>query len=233
MSPKSLPACLVLCLAVAALSACGGAYSTRPLYSADDEAAAPPLSEGLWLRSADGDEPCKIDPSLPVGVWPGCAAWTLVRASATWTITLGSDDTGKGAWIWSSTPYIFASGDPRIFQTRAWGDHYYYRAAFNARVGADGALVEYSETPIRCSASPSAPSENGAPPDRTQDDCYFADRASLIQRARKSTADPGSVLTWRWVRAFTAEDQRSVKEKPVPVEEPAGPSPKPGPKPAT
>lgn len=75
---------VALLIASLALAACGkpaeqpGAapYSSMPLVSESENAAAAALRQGLWLKV---DPDCAVDTGKPRGAWPDCARAIVVR----------------------------------------------------------------------------------------------------------------------------------------------------------
>ena len=212
------------------------AYSDLPLVSAADAATAPPLHDGVWLRSERAAKPCKIDTARPVAEWPDCANWFVVKGSDLSNLVLTfSDEDGSPAWGWTREQFLLAGGEPRIFQRQWRAGTFWYRAAAALSLGDQGAVVAYKEVDIDCRdpvLKPAGPSADPAKP--VEDDCRFDARDKLLARAKKSVAsagNDGAISQQHWVRDITDADMASIKAKPVPPpqapEAPAKPASKP------
>ncbi|MFI4934224.1 MAG: hypothetical protein ACHP7N_06370 [Caulobacterales bacterium] len=91
------------------LGACNVVVTKTPLFTAADEAGAPPLRPGVWLIFTDGD--CKFDESRPLLQWPECAGGAIVKQGE-----IAGHDRKADKDVWEHDPFIFAAGDPRIAQ---------------------------------------------------------------------------------------------------------------------
>jgi hypothetical protein len=98
-------------LGLGLLSACNVVVTQTPLFTADDEAAAPRLKPGVWLAMKQGD--CRFDESKPIDTWPECAGGAVVKVGE-----LVGYNKKEGGGAWEHDPFILAAGDPRIGQIR-------------------------------------------------------------------------------------------------------------------
>ena len=101
------------------LAGCNTVHSAKPLFGPQDAVAGPPLRPGLWLarNGATGaaDDDCPFDPGKPLGKWPACSSWVLVREAD--ILEYDRDDK-----TWQSTAYLLVDGRPRVLQvTRSAG----------------------------------------------------------------------------------------------------------------
>ncbi len=97
-----------LALLAAALAGCNQVYSEKPLFTAADEAGAPPLRPGVWTQPS---AKCRFDERRPVQRWPKCAGWMLIRPGQ----ILGFE-AKEGKPVWTALDLVVASGDPRVLQ---------------------------------------------------------------------------------------------------------------------
>ena len=102
---------LAAALSLAVLGACNVVMTNAPVFSPADAAGAPALREGVW-RQDGGDAGCKFDERQPLGTWPACANAVVIKGGA-----LGGYRAQGDKKTWVSTPYILASGSPRVLQT--------------------------------------------------------------------------------------------------------------------
>jgi hypothetical protein len=95
------------------MTGCNTVHSAKPLFGPEDVGAAPPLRPGLWLArngvTGTADDDCPFDPNKPLGKWPVCASWVLVREAD--TVEYDRDDK-----TWRSTAYLLVDGRPRVLQ---------------------------------------------------------------------------------------------------------------------
>jgi hypothetical protein len=82
--------------------------TSAPVFAPADAAGAPALREGVW-RQDGGDADCKFDESQP---FETCANGVVIKGAA-----LGGYRAQGDKKTWVSTPYILASGSPRVLQT--------------------------------------------------------------------------------------------------------------------
>ena len=109
---KGKPLRLILTVAcLALLSACNVVMTKDPLFTQADGAGAPTLRQGVWLFFKQPG--CQVDESKPFTEWPDCAGGGYVKAGAV------SAHTGKTPPDQlEDTPFVIASGDPRIMQVQ-------------------------------------------------------------------------------------------------------------------
>ncbi len=216
--------------AVLAVTGCDrpadSAYSSLPLFSAADEAGAPQLHDGIWLEPFTQEKPCPLDFKRPVGEWPDCANWLVVKGPQMSNLVLSfAGDTGKPSWGWRGETYLLAGGTPPIFQRQWRAGTFWYRAAAGVSLGDQGAIVRYGEVPIPCAPldvtppDPSVSPEKPNPDKPVDDDCKFADRGTLQLRAKKAS-DGAGAADHVWIRDITPSDYQSIKTKPLPAPPP-------------
>ncbi len=102
MLRASLTAVLVA-FAALTLGGCNLVMSKIPVFTAADAAGAPPLRPGVW---AGAEKDCAFDEHQPATNWPHCAGGSVISADAAFD---PSDPK-------TASPYILASGDPRVMQ---------------------------------------------------------------------------------------------------------------------
>jgi hypothetical protein len=102
----------VVIAALALLGACNMVMTKEPLFTAADAAGAPAMKAGLWRQG--GDSSCRFDEAQPLASWPACANGFLLKDNG----EVGAYQTQAGKKTWNVTPFILASGNPRVFQTR-------------------------------------------------------------------------------------------------------------------
>ena len=191
---------LVLVLA-AALGGCNLVYSERPLFTAANAAAAPPVEAGLWLMEASD---CAFDIAAPVEDWPACAEHQTV--------------TDRGAHAWRLFPggeLLLAAGDPLIVQTREKDDRgrpvYFYAGGLATAYGPDGRATAFRFWPVQCGPPPPQPAEGEAHPRYVTStplpgltvsgkDCLAHDPGAVRAAARTSEAWAETTSVIRWVR---------------------------------
>lgn len=101
-------ACL---MALLMLGGCNVVVTEQPLFSARDEAGAPPMKPGLWRM--DADEACDFDPAKPLADWPECASGAVFAPGV-----ISGHDKKDGKDVRIEAPFILAAGDPRVGQLR-------------------------------------------------------------------------------------------------------------------
>lgn len=132
-------------LLVLHLAACGkpvAPYSGKPLISAAENAVAPALRPGLWLKV---DPDCVVDSAKPRGAWPACATAVIVRQN-------------EMLWVYSADVVMrerfrLADGLPMILQTQETPSDPPVEWRYSGlRAMIDGGqIVEYASWPILCS----------------------------------------------------------------------------------
>ena len=95
-------ACLFL------LTGCNVVLTKAPLFTAADEAGAPPMKAGVW---AFEDADCKFDEHTPITAWPDCAGGGVVKPGQ-----ISGHDSKEGKDVWQSLPFVLAAGTPRVAQ---------------------------------------------------------------------------------------------------------------------
>ena len=101
------------------VAGCNTVHSAKPLFGPKEAVAGPPLRLGLWLQrngvTGLADDDCPFDPNKPLGKWPACSGWVLVREAD--ILEYDRDDK-----TWESTAYLLVDGRPRVLQmTRSAG----------------------------------------------------------------------------------------------------------------
>ena len=205
--PKMISRLAAVLGCVILLGACNDVFTNKPLFSAADAGADPPLHTGLWVVR---DPDCQFDDSRPAARWPKCAEWTVVRDRQ----ILGLDAKAR---TWTSYDYILAAGLPRIMQVDLRGDPapFYYQAVEPIRLDPWGKIAEYRQWSIKCGPPP-PPAPKGekeryltlqplpgltpAPDADHPDDCLAQDEAALRNAAKASAAWEATPKVWRWVR---------------------------------
>jgi len=142
--------------ALALLGACNMVTTKEPLFTAADAAGAPALKPGLWRQ--DGDSSCQFDEAKPLAEWPACANGFLVKDGE----TVGAYQTQAGKQTWNVTPYILASGSPRVFQTPTDASiagvpvppAYIYAAIEPAKLDEAGRITEVTAWFVLCGPPP-------------------------------------------------------------------------------
>ena len=94
---------------LALLSACNVVMTKEPLFTQADSAGAPNLRPGVWIFFKEAD--CKVDESRPFTEWPDCAGGGLVKGNS-----VEGHKAGAPPDQLEDTPFVLASGDPRIMQ---------------------------------------------------------------------------------------------------------------------
>jgi hypothetical protein len=100
---------LVALMGLTLLSACNVPITEKPMFTAADEAGAPPMKPGVWLIF---NQPgCQVDVNKPIDTWDDCAGGAVVSPG-----DLKGFDAKKGAW--EHAAFVLASGDPRVGQVQ-------------------------------------------------------------------------------------------------------------------
>lgn len=157
-------------LSLGLLSACNVVLTKQPLFTAADEAGAPPLRPGVWvLRDPD----CSFDETQPMTTWPDCAGGMIYRDGQ--ALGVSRKD---GKTTWERQPLVIAGGDPRIAQVRVRldlsagsghdtsgqnADLYGYAAVQVLKTGAAGRITAFSYWPVMCGPPPPPPPPNAKP----------------------------------------------------------------------
>jgi hypothetical protein len=82
-----------------------------PMFTAADEAGAPPLKPGVWILFMQPG--CKVDVRTPTDTWPDCAGGGRVEPGK-----ISGHDSKKPKGVWDSMPFTLAAGAPRIAQVQ-------------------------------------------------------------------------------------------------------------------
>jgi hypothetical protein len=98
-------------MTLALLGACNMVMTKTPVFTLADAAGAPALKPGVW-RQDGGDPSCQFDESQPYESWPACANGVVIKDGVMGAYRIQGDSK-----TWVSTPFILASGSPRVFQT--------------------------------------------------------------------------------------------------------------------
>ncbi|MGA0599395.1 hypothetical protein ACO2Q3_01675 [Caulobacter sp. KR2-114] len=141
-----------------------------PLFTAADEAGAPPLRPGVWVMR---DPDCTFDETRPMDSWPDCAGGMVYEGG----MALGVSRK-DGKLTWKRQPLVIAGGDPRIAQVRfqmnlssGAGDVksgqnttlFGYAAVRPLKVGPGGKVIAFSYWPVQCGPPPPPPKPNAKP----------------------------------------------------------------------
>jgi len=158
-------------LSLSLLSACNVVLTKEPLFTAADEAGAPPLRPGVWLMQ---DPDCSVDETKPMTNWPDCAGGMIFKDGEAMGV---SRKDGKTSW--ERQPLVIAGGDPRIAQIRIHLDmssggarnvsgenasFYGYAALKVLKAGPGGRITAFSYWPVLCGPPP-PPQKPDAKPD--------------------------------------------------------------------
>ena len=204
--------------ALAGLGACNMVMTQTPVFAASDAAGAPTLRYGVWRE--DGDTSCQFDDSQPMATWPDCANGVVIKRDA-----LGAYHAVSGKKAWASTPYLLASGDPRVLQTHfeaSFGDAslpplYFYVALEPTQTDARGRITAFTGWSVLCGAPPppgtmkadGKTTQNGTLqplPGLTMDangnDCTTTSPDAIrgAAKASRQWAKPSDLTRSRWVR---------------------------------
>lgn len=95
-------------MALFLLTGCNVVLTKAPLFTAADEAGAPPMKAGVW---AFEDSDCTFDATKPMTAWPDCAGGGVVMPGQ-----IAGHDKKDGKDVWQSLPFILATGTPRVAQ---------------------------------------------------------------------------------------------------------------------
>ena len=153
-----MPRLLIAIAGLILLSACNAVVTEQPLFTAADEAGAPPLKPGVWLLFEQPD--CKADLDLPLDEWPDCAGGGVIHPGE---VIDHDQKAPKG--VWEHSPFIFAAGEPRIAQLQvkehvsSGGEDqlkltYSYAGARATRQDAQGRIVALTYWFVVCGPPP-------------------------------------------------------------------------------
>ena len=187
--------------------ACNAVTTQTALFSAADEAGAPPLRSGVWTTSPDPK--CWFDEKWPITEWPDCAS-RLVMKGDQW-LELNKTD---GKWTWSSNAVVLAAGSPRIVQMFEPGatSPYSYAGLEPARFDDAGRITAFSAWSVACGPPPpTAPAGQpqrsgtehplpGLVMDADNDDCTTNSKDALRAAAGASRQWGGDLGQLHWVR---------------------------------
>src|SRR5580704_8692594 len=98
-------------LGLTLLSACNVVMTKTPLFTTADSAGAPTLRPGVWVFFKEPG--CQVDESKPFADWPDCSGGGIVSATE-----LAGHKKGTPKDALERTPFVLASGDPRIGQVQ-------------------------------------------------------------------------------------------------------------------
>jgi hypothetical protein len=196
------------------LSGCNMVMSAAPMFSVADAAGAPPLKPGVW---ASPDPSCSFDKAKPASEWPSCASGAVISGDKAWAV--GHPE--------KASPYIMASGDPRVMQAIAdissmasagvtvseKGPIYLYIALKPTAHDGDGRITAADAWFIQCGPPPPKPKDDAANdpknyatkhplPGMVMDngECSPKDKAAVRNAAAASRAWAEQLMQMYWVR---------------------------------
>lgn len=209
MRKISPPAGLAFALALAAvmLGGCNAAITTKPLFTAADEAGAPEIRAGVWRF--DAGPPCKVDETRPLIEWPDCAAGAALKRGLA-----GFYDRKTGSPVLTYQPLVLTAGTPRIAQSeivvsgalKLDANPYGYAGVRPTRFDNEGRITAIAFWVVQCGPPPPGGDGMTARPlpgmIMKKDDpvCIAASPQAL--RAAAAVSEPWSPkpLTARWIR---------------------------------
>jgi hypothetical protein len=210
---------LFLCAFLAAsfsLGGCNLVISPTPVFTAADAEGAAPLKPGLW---ASPDKNCQFDEAKPASEWPSCAQGSVITPTQAYGV--GSPE--------KATPYVLASGDPRVLQAiadlsdkgsenasvKTNGPIYMFIAVKPLASDMQGRIIKAEAWFIQCGPPPPKPKDNS--PDAMKPEAYAtkhplpgmkmdngacapADKAAVRNAAGPSRKWADQLMTLHWVR---------------------------------
>jgi hypothetical protein len=211
---------LILALAcLAMLGGCNVLMTSEPLFTKADSVGAPVMRPGVWADAASDD--CKFDQTQPLTAWPSCANGFVVKGDG----TAGGYNQGQdGKPVWSSTPYLIATGDPLVFQVKLNLDvggqpqpqAYGYAGVVPLHTDEQGRVTETRSWVVECGPPPPQDAKNpdgtprygsltplpGLTMDPANDDCTTTSRdaARHAAKAALTWAKPTDLTHSHWVR---------------------------------
>jgi hypothetical protein len=211
----------LLLLALFGLSACNIVVTKAPLFTAADEAGAPPMKPGVW---AFDDPTCTFDQGKPITQWPDCAGGAVFRPGE-----ITGHDTKDGKDKWDHVPFVLAAGNPRIaqvmFQTEVSADQphpagmktgdmpFGYAGVLPTASDGDGRITAITYWLVQCGPPPPPQARNngrmalgtlhplpGMVMKRGDPMCTTASRTALTAAAKASRAWADKPMKAHWVR---------------------------------
>jgi hypothetical protein len=210
---RSLP--LVLA-AVLLLGGCNMVTSKRPLFNVADQAGAPMLRMGLWIRP---DPACVFDPATPTLSWPECASLVVVHPHWFSGALMGNDYRSIREHPHIGAPYILAGAYPSVLQVRMSDpgkpSAYVFQGLRPSRFDVQGRVIEAKLWLVQCGPpEPPRPGQSdhlyretksplaGLTMDGT--DCIANDPQTVLAATRASEGwpqnDGAAAPIIRWVR---------------------------------
>lgn len=216
-------------LSLGFLSACNVVLTKDPLFTAADEAGAPPLRPGVWVMQ---DPDCSFDEARPVTTWPDCSGGMIFRDGQAIGVSRK-----EGKTSWERQPLVIAAGDPRIAQLRvhlnlsSGSGHnvsgqettlYGYAAVEPLKTGPAGRITAFSYWPVQCGPPPPPPKPDAKPEVAFQMGtrhllpglemkegeavCTTSSIAALRNAAKASKAWAEKIGTAHWAREARPDD---------------------------
>jgi len=198
------------------LDGCNMVLTKDPMFSAADAAGAPPMRPGVWDRDKP-DANCVFDQTEPLSTWPSCAAGFVVGADG----TVGGFNEKR---VWSTAPFIVASGDPRVVEIHftttddaaLMPSFYLYSAVKPTKFDAQGRIIGADSWPVLCGPPPPADAKApdgsqrtgtltpwpGLTMDASASNCAAASKDAIRAAARASRqwTTPDNLSTTHWLR---------------------------------
>jgi hypothetical protein len=198
------------------LGGCNMVTSKRPLFNVADQAGAPTLRTGLWIRP---DPACVFDPATPARTWPECASLVVLHPHRFTGLLMGGDYRWVRERAQIGVPYVLAGAYPSVLQVRLSDPGkppaYVFQGLRPTRFDAQGQVIEAKLWLVQC--GPPEPPR----PDQTdhlyratksplaglimdESNCIARDPQTVVAATRASEGwpqnDGAAAPTIRWVR---------------------------------
>jgi hypothetical protein len=207
---------------VTLLSACNMLMTKDPVFASAAGDGAPGMRPGVWGSDVGPD--CNVDTTQPLAAWPACAGGFVVISDSKLG---GYSAQADKPTTWTTTGYVLASGDPRVFQvllsSQAGGNNvltmpsvYVYAGLEPTKFDEQGRIVAGVSWPVLCGPPPpsDAKTADGSPqmgtlaplPGLTMDDGHTncsTTSAEAVRGAAKASRDfakPTDLTRSHWVR---------------------------------